>query len=157
LIPFAWIRVSRSQTQLQSGVSDQFDYSHPARSLLREAKDSGGINCFASVGLAGYRRAMRLGSNHAVGDYVAQNPNQFSEPPMSKSAFLTARIEPKLKARASRVLAKVGLSTTDAITMFLSQVVLRGGLPFDARVPNSAIGTAIAEFEAGRAEGPWRT
>jgi DNA-damage-inducible protein J len=69
---------------------------------------------------------------------------------MSKSAFLTARIEPKLKARASRVLAKVGLSATDAITMFLSQVVLRGGLPFDARMPNSAIGTAIAGLEAGR-------
>ena len=66
---------------------------------------------------------------------------------MSKSAFLTARIEPKLKARASRVLAKVGVSTSDAITMFLSQVVLRGGLPFDARVPNSTIG--IAQLEAG--------
>jgi DNA-damage-inducible protein J len=71
---------------------------------------------------------------------------------MSKSAFLTARIEPKLKARASRVLAKVGVSTTDAITMFLRQVVLRGGLPFDVRAPNSVIGTANEELEAGRRE-----
>ena len=57
---------------------------------------------------------------------------------MSKSAFLTARIEPKLKQRASRVLEKVGVSTTDAITMFLRQVVMRGGLPFDVRAPDSA-------------------
>ena len=71
---------------------------------------------------------------------------------MSKSAFLTARIEPKLKARASRVLAKVGLSTTDAITMFLRQVVLRGGLPFDVRVQNAATGKAIEELEPGRGE-----
>ena len=65
---------------------------------------------------------------------------------MSKSAFLTARIEPKLKQRASRVLAKVGVSTTDAITMFLRQVVLRGGLPFDVQIPSSSIGTANMEF-----------
>jgi DNA-damage-inducible protein J len=71
---------------------------------------------------------------------------------MSKSAYITARIEPKLKARASRVLAKVGVSTTDAITMFLRQVVLRRGLPFDVRVPNSATGKAIEELEAGRDE-----
>jgi DNA-damage-inducible protein J len=71
---------------------------------------------------------------------------------MSKSAFLTARIEPKLKARASRVLAKVGVSTTDAITMFLRQVVLRGGLPFDVRAPNSVLGAAIEELEAGSRE-----
>ena len=71
---------------------------------------------------------------------------------MSRSAFITARIEPKLKARASRVLAKVGVSTTDAITMFLRQVVLRGGLPFDVRTPHSATGTAIEELEAGRRE-----
>src|SRR6202521_6328747 len=90
--------------------------------------------------------------NRAAGDYAAQNSNHIPEPAMSKSAFLTARIEPKLKARASRVLAKVGVSTTDAITMFLRQVVLRGGLPFDVRVPNSATGTANEELEAGRRE-----
>ena len=57
---------------------------------------------------------------------------------MSKTAFLTARIEPNLKKRASRVLDKVGVSTTDAITMFLRQVVMRGGLPFDVRAPATA-------------------
>ena len=71
---------------------------------------------------------------------------------MSKSAFLTARIEPKLKQRASRVLAKVGVSTTDAITMFLRQVVLRGGLPFDVRMPNSAAATEHEELEASGRE-----
>ena len=68
---------------------------------------------------------------------------------MGKSAYITARIEPKLKAQASRVLAKVGVSTTDAITMFLRQVVLHDGLPFDVRVPNSETRKAIEELEAG--------
>src|ERR1700737_2871853 len=66
---------------------------------------------------------------------------------MGKTGYITARIEPKLKARAGRVLAKVGVSTTDAITMFLTQVVLKDGLPFDVRVPNAETRKAIAELE----------
>jgi DNA-damage-inducible protein J len=71
---------------------------------------------------------------------------------MNKTGYITARIEPKLKARASRVLAKVGVSTTDAITMFLRQVVLRGGLPFEVRMPNSETQKAIKELESGGGE-----
>jgi DNA-damage-inducible protein J len=66
---------------------------------------------------------------------------------MSKTGYITARIEPKLKARAAQVLARVGVSTTDAITMFLRQVVLRNGLPFEVRVPNAETKRAIEELE----------
>ena len=66
---------------------------------------------------------------------------------MGKTGYITARVEPKLKARAGRVLAKVGVSTTDAITMFLTQVVLSDGLPFDVRVPNAQTRKAIEELE----------
>jgi len=51
------------------------------------------------------------------------------------------------RARAVRVLATVGVSTTDAITMFLQQVVLRNGLPFEVRVPNAETKEAIEELE----------
>jgi DNA-damage-inducible protein J len=71
---------------------------------------------------------------------------------MGKTGFITARIEPKLKARAGRVLAKVGVSTTDAITMFMRQVVLHDGLPFEVRVPNSRTRKAVEELEAGGGE-----
>jgi DNA-damage-inducible protein J len=66
---------------------------------------------------------------------------------MGKTAYITARVEPKLKAQAARVLAAVGVSTTDAITMFLRQVVLRNGLPFEVRVPNAETKRAIEELE----------
>jgi DNA-damage-inducible protein J len=66
---------------------------------------------------------------------------------MGKTGYITARIEPKLKARAARVLATVGVTTTDAITMFLRQVVLRNGLPFEVRVPNAETRKAIEELE----------
>jgi DNA-damage-inducible protein J len=71
---------------------------------------------------------------------------------MGKSAYITARIEPRLKAQAGRVLAKVGVSTTDAITMFMRQVVLHEGLPFEVRVPNAESRKAIEELEAGGGE-----
>jgi DNA-damage-inducible protein J len=70
---------------------------------------------------------------------------------MGKTGYITARIEPKLKARAARVLATVGVSTTDAITMFLRQVVLRNGLPFEVRVPNTETKRAIEELESAGA------
>jgi DNA-damage-inducible protein J len=66
---------------------------------------------------------------------------------MGKTGYITARIEPKLKARAARVLANVGVSTTDAITIFLRQVVLRNGIPFEVRVPNAQTKRAIEELE----------
>ena len=71
---------------------------------------------------------------------------------MSKTDYITARVEPKLKASAGRVLNKVGVSTSDAITMFLRQVVLQGGLPFEVRAPNAVTKRAIEELEAGRGE-----
>jgi DNA-damage-inducible protein J len=39
------------------------------------------------------------------------------------------------------------VSTTEAITMFLTQVVLNDGLPFELRVPNAETRTAIEELE----------
>ncbi|MGQ0484524.1 MAG: type II toxin-antitoxin system RelB/DinJ family antitoxin [Hyphomicrobiales bacterium] len=71
---------------------------------------------------------------------------------MGKTATITARIEPELKRKAEGVLDKLGVNTTDAITMFLNQVVLRRGLPFEVRIPNAATRRALAELEAGGGE-----
>jgi DNA-damage-inducible protein J len=69
---------------------------------------------------------------------------------MGKTAYITARIEPALKASAEGVLQELGVSTTDAITMFMRQITLQRGLPFDVRIPNAATRKAIAELEAGK-------
>ena len=71
---------------------------------------------------------------------------------MSKTATITTRIEPELKRNAEHILEKLGVNTTDAITMFLSQIVLRQGLPFEVRIPNAATRAAIAVLEAGGGE-----
>jgi len=55
---------------------------------------------------------------------------------MPKTAVISARIDPKLKHSAEKVFNELGLTTTQAITLFYKQVELERGLPFAVRVPN---------------------
>jgi addiction module RelB/DinJ family antitoxin len=50
-----------------------------------------------------------------------------------KDNLVRARIDSHLKARASRVLAACGLEPSDAIRLFLQQVVAHNGIPFEIR------------------------
>jgi DNA-damage-inducible protein J len=62
-----------------------------------------------------------------------------------KSEFIRARIEPKLKRDTEAVLGKLGISMSDAVTVFCRQVVLQKGLPFAVRIPNAETQAALAE------------
>ncbi len=67
-------------------------------------------------------------------------PSPKSKP---KTGYINARVTPTLKHDAERVLSTLGVSTTEAITMFLRQVVLNQGLPFPVRIPNAETVAAI--------------
>ena len=69
---------------------------------------------------------------------------------MAKTAMITTRVDPDLKADAEKVLSKLGISTTEAINLFLSQVRLRRGLPFDVVIPNKTTLKAMKDAEEGR-------
>jgi DNA-damage-inducible protein J len=71
---------------------------------------------------------------------------------MAKEAYINTRVDKQLKARAERVLAQVGVSTTEAVTMLLHQIVLRRGLPFEVRIPNRETIAAMEELDAGKGE-----
>ena len=62
-----------------------------------------------------------------------------------------ARISPELKLEAEAILSEIGLSTADAIRVFLQQIVNTGDLPFQptARRPNAETLEAMAELENG--------
>ena len=70
----------------------------------------------------------------------------------AKSGFINARIEPKLKKSAEAVLDKIGLSTTDALTIFFKQVVAHKGMPFEVKIPNRETIKAMRDAKAGRTE-----
>jgi DNA-damage-inducible protein J len=56
-----------------------------------------------------------------------------------------ARIDPKLKKSAERIFAEIGISTTEAIRLFLRQVEFHRGLPFPVSVPNEETVAALRE------------
>ena len=69
---------------------------------------------------------------------------------MSKTATVRARIEPRLKKEAEQLLEDVGLSATEAITLFYRQVTLRKGLPFDVVIPNATTQRTFESTDAGK-------
>ena len=64
---------------------------------------------------------------------------------MSKTQTVRARVEPELKRGAEAVLKKLGLTSSEAITLFYTQVKLTKGLPFPLRVPNKQTKRALNE------------
>ena len=55
---------------------------------------------------------------------------------MNKTAIVRAKIEPQLKANVEGIFEQLGLTTTEAITLFYQQVELNKGLPFSVNIPN---------------------
>lgn len=49
---------------------------------------------------------------------------------MAKTTTVQVRVEPQVKEDAGKVFSDLGLSMTDAVTLFLRQVAIQGGLPF---------------------------
>ncbi|MCR4407783.1 MAG: type II toxin-antitoxin system RelB/DinJ family antitoxin [Anaerolineae bacterium] len=66
---------------------------------------------------------------------------------MPKTAVISARIDPELKRNAEKVFKELGLTATQAITLFYKQVELESGLPFAVRVPND---TTVEALEQAR-------
>ena len=62
-----------------------------------------------------------------------------------KTQMIHARIEPKLKRSAERIFSEIGMSTTEAIRLFLKQVELHRGLPFSVSIPNAKTVAAMRE------------
>ena len=60
---------------------------------------------------------------------------------------IRVRISPDLKNQATEVLSQYGLNISDAVRLFLEQVVMRDGLPFEIKMPNI---TTIAAMKESR-------
>jgi len=59
--------------------------------------------------------------------------------------MIHARLDPKLKKTTERIFLKLGITTTEAIRLFLKQVELHEGLPFPVAIPNAETVTAMME------------
>ncbi|HEU4589130.1 MAG TPA: type II toxin-antitoxin system RelB/DinJ family antitoxin [Gemmatimonadales bacterium] len=67
-----------------------------------------------------------------------------------KNAQIRVRASATLKKNAEAILERLGLTATQAITMFYQQIVLQRGIPFDVRIPNATTRRALDDVMAGR-------
>ena len=54
---------------------------------------------------------------------------------MGRTANVFARVEPEIKEQAESVLAQLGIPMSNAVGMFLRQIVLHKGIPFEMKLP----------------------
>ncbi len=55
----------------------------------------------------------------------------------TKTDYIRARVTPELKANTQTIFESLGLSTTDAIVLFLKQVEMKNGIPFELTVSDT--------------------
>ena len=54
---------------------------------------------------------------------------------MAKTTNLYIRLEPELKEQAEQILEQLGIPMSNAVNMFLKQVVMQRGIPFEIKLP----------------------
>ena len=59
---------------------------------------------------------------------------------MAKDANVFARVDASLKEQAESILSQLGMPMSGAINIFLKQIVLRRGLPFEVTLPAKTAG-----------------
>jgi len=71
---------------------------------------------------------------------------------MQKTSAISVRIDPELKQNVEQILQELGLTASQAVTLFYKQIELQKGLPFSVSLPE----TAIRQEPASRQENETR-
>ena len=68
---------------------------------------------------------------------------------MSKTATIQTRINPELKEKAQAIFNKLNLTMSEAISLYLTQVTLQRGIPFEIKIPNEVTLKTLRNIEKG--------
>ena len=69
---------------------------------------------------------------------------------MAKTATIQTRVDPVVKNNAQKILKKLNISMSEAISMYLSQITLHNGIPFEIKIPNEVTAKALKDAENGK-------
>jgi len=61
--------------------------------------------------------------------------NTMTKVSSTRTSSVFARVEPDIKEQAEQVLVQLGIPMSNAIGMFLRQVIMHKGIPFDMKLP----------------------
>jgi len=56
---------------------------------------------------------------------------------MARTSNVFARIDPEIKQEAEEILDRLGIPMSNAVGMFLRQVVMQRGIPFEMKLPQN--------------------
>jgi len=59
------------------------------------------------------------------------------------------KLDVEVKAKAKEIFKELGITMGEAVNIFLSQVALHKGLPFEVKIPNEETKKAIEEARSG--------
>jgi len=65
-----------------------------------------------------------------------------------KTAIINARVKPQLKNEVESILSQLGITTTQAITMYFEQIKMSNGIPFSLKIPNDETIQAMKDARA---------
>ena len=69
---------------------------------------------------------------------------------MATTEMVHVRIDKRIKTKAAKTLASMGLSVSDAVRVLLTRVAAEKALPFDIKVPNATTAAAMRETRGGK-------
>ena len=69
---------------------------------------------------------------------------------MAKTATIQTRVDPEIKNNAQMILKKLNISMSEAISMYLSQITLHRGIPFEIKIPNEVTAKTLKDAENGK-------
>ncbi|MGB5684963.1 MAG: type II toxin-antitoxin system RelB/DinJ family antitoxin [Candidatus Electrothrix sp.] len=69
---------------------------------------------------------------------------------MEKTATIQARINPEVKREAQNILSQLHMTMSEAIALYLTQITLHKGIPFEIKIPNEVTQKALKDSEAGK-------
>jgi DNA-damage-inducible protein J len=69
---------------------------------------------------------------------------------MASTEMVHVRIDKKIKTKAAKTLASMGLSVSDAVRVLLTRVAAEKALPFEVKAPNATTVGAIREARTGK-------
>ncbi len=67
----------------------------------------------------------------------------------TKTEIVRARVNPRTKIGAERVLKPLGLTVSEAINLLLVQIQLRKALPFEISMPNKETKKTLEDADKG--------
>jgi DNA-damage-inducible protein J len=66
----------------------------------------------------------------------------------AKKIVVHVQVNSDLKNEVDTVLSRLGLTMSEAIALYLAQIKLNSGIPFDIKIPNKITARAIREARA---------